>query len=358
MRTSLYVLCMVILAAGASSAQEDALRTAWTFRADQRATLLREAEKRLDRLVRRWQVKPQLRPALDKNADAVWMLEHPHAAYLVLDAELAQKPVRARRSVLLHMAGRLRRRELGRYLPPLLSASTSNEERSEVLDCMAVLRHRESLRALDAFLGKHPRYVDESLLVTAVRGLGLSGRTEYLRTINRARKTFESLRGRFEGAKAAWRCGDSGALREVGQFLSCPEADLRAEALDLLREAFCEETLMLLADFAGRTEDQQLACAAVEAIIEATGYGKGSPAEGALLAGEPDPSMFVDPVASPNPAEEPKEPRADAVPPGMPPDISELPAQERQALLDQVLAWWDAEGRELLQKRRTIPDIS
>ncbi|MCK4282970.1 MAG: hypothetical protein KAX44_01540 [Candidatus Brocadiae bacterium] len=357
MRTTMALVCLLAFAAGAASAQDGALRMAWTWRSGDRSKLLEEASARLDKLVRRWPKEQQLREAPEKDADVQWMRQNRYATHLVVDSGLAQRPAGARRSVLLYLTRKLHRRSLGRYLPGLLDSCTTTEEYLEVLSCMAAVRDRTSLRALNGFLLRPPKQAKEQMLLIAIMGLGLSGDVEYLATINLVRQQFKAPAFQFEGAKAAWRCGDETALYEAARFLENAEVQFHDSVIAFLREAFCEESLELLADLAKRTENDELACAIIQTIIEATRYGEPLVEEEEKLAEPPPPD--VGPLAQgadtlPE-GQEPKNPSRAAAPSGLEKDVSELTVHERQELLEKVLAWWEAEGRALAEERRNMP---
>jgi len=353
------IVCLlsgVALAAGLVLADESVLRRSWSLQSAQKARLLRQATARMEKLMLRWSVEPKLREAPGKDPDVRWMLDNAYAAYLVLDEELARKPSGSRRSAALYLTARLARRNLGQYLPALLVDCDSDEERLEVMRCMAALRDATSLGRLETFLVRADEETNEALLVVAVQGLGLSRQPRYLPTISSVRQWFTSPRARLEGAKAAWRCGDRDALAEVGELLHSPDLEVRGEAIGFLRENFCAEALAMLAGLARTAGDRKVAAKAVEAIIEGSNYGEPLPGEQKETTDPPELDDLVDPAAGL--PEQPEEPPADATPGGLPPDLSKLSAQELQELLQRMETWWTAEGAELFEKRRQTEDVS
>ncbi len=326
------------------------------MQSEQKARLLRQVTARMEKLMLRWSVEPGLREEPDKDPDVRWLLDNPYAAYLILDEELAQRPLGTRRSAALYLTARLARQNLGQYLPALLVDCDSDEECLEVMCCMAALRDATSLRTLEAFSARANEEANEALLVVAVQGLGLSTRPKYLPTISSVRQRFKSPRAQLEGAKAAWRCGDQNALAEVGQFLHSPDLEVQGEAIGFLRESFCAEALAMLAGLARTAEDQEVAAKAVKAIIEGSNYGEPLPGEQKETTDPPELDDLVDPAAGL--PEQPEEPPADATPGGLPPDLSKLSAQELQELLQRMETWWTAEGAELFEKRRQTEDVS
>lgn len=350
------LLSLLALAAGVCRADESVLRRSWSLQSEQKTELLGQARACMEKLILRWAVEPELRLAADENPDVRWMLDHPYAAYLALDEELAQKPSGARRSAALYLAGRLGRQNLGHYLSEVLVNCDTDEERLEVFGCMAALRDATSLKTLEGFVSQASQEVNEALLVAAVRGLGLSTRAGYLPSVNAARRWLKSPAAQLEGAKAAWRCGDQNALAEVGQFLYSPDVEVQAEAIAFLRENFCAEALAMLAALARTAEDQKVAAKAVQAIIDGGKYGEPLPQEQEKLGALPGLDALVDPRAGP--PEQPAEPPADATPGGVPADVSRLSAEELQELLQRLEAWWSAEGAELSEKRRQMESVS
>ncbi len=357
MRTAMALVCLLVFAAGPAAAQDAALRMAWTLNSGLRSKLLEEATARLDKLARRWPEEQQLREAPEKDADVQWMRQNRYATHLAVDGALAEGPAGARRSVLLYLTRKLHRRSLGRYLPDLLDSCTTNEEYLEVLSCMASMRDRASLRALDDFLLRPPKQVNEQMLLIAVMGLGLSEDVEYLATVNLARQQLKAPACQFEGVKAAWRCGDETTLYEAASFLDNAEVQFHDSVIAFLREAFCEESLGLLADLAKRTENDELASAIVQTIIEATRYGEPLLEEEEKLAEAPPPDVGhgAQGAGTPPEGQEPKDPPRAATPSGLEKDVRELTAHERRELLEKVLAWWEAEGRALAEERRNMP---
>jgi hypothetical protein len=358
MKSIVYIILVAGLIQAVCVGDEELLRQAWTFRPGEKDTLLASATARFEALVRRWPGSPQSPQQARADPDVQWLLEQQAATYLVVDAGLAQETRGARRSALLFLAGRLHYGTLGQYMPGLLSASTTNEERLEVLQCMAALQDLRSLQALETFLTQQSAGVSEELLVEAGRGLGISGRPDYLTAISAVRKRVTSPAARFELAKSACRCGDASAAADVACFLDAPEtpAEMKSKAIQFLCDNFSDHSLAGLTRFACTTEDQQLAVAATWAIINGTRYGRTIPAGPA----------YAEAAAGAGPAAEPAGgqpggadgPEAGKVLPGLPPDVSRLSQDERRQLIEKITQWWLEEGRALKEKNTRSSDVS
>jgi len=358
MRSILYVALLTILIQAVCLGDEELLRKAWTFRPGEKAALLATATQRFEALVRRWPAAPPTLQQASSDPDVQWLLEQRPATYLILDAEFVKGARGARRSALLFLTGQLHDGNLGHYMPDLLNASTTDAERLEVLQCMAALQDPRSLQTLEAFLTQQSAGAPEELLVEAVRGLSLSGRQEYLRAINAVRKRLTSPAARFEFAKSACRCGDASASAEVARLLDMPgtPAEMKSEAIQFLCEHFNDNSLAGLTRFASTTDDQQLAVAAIWAIINGSRYGRTMPTSPAHAEAEAGAGPKAE--AAGEASEDADGPQAASALPGLPPDVSKLSQEERKQLIERITQWWLDEGRALKEKNGRRSDVS
>jgi len=339
----LNAVCVLSLAAGLAQAGEDGLRKAWT-RQPERARVLAEAAARLANLAERWPAHGQSPRNLAADPDLRWLLDHPVPAYLTLDSVLSSGPTGARRSAALYVAGRLHWRPLGKYLPGLLAASATKEQKLEVLQCMAALRDPASLKALEAFLRAAPKGTDQELLMAALRGIGLTGQRRYAPLIRQTAARLSSPAAQFAACRLALICGDADALGRCAQFLKVKDSRLQAEVIRFLGQNFNDQTMTALAQFAAEQADQALSVTAIRAIIQGSGCAEpapgGEPAEKEETAGEPE---------APPPPPGPPEAAVD----WLPQDLSKAsPAERRKAVAD-LLLWWEREGRAQFEQRRT-----
>jgi hypothetical protein len=359
---TLPILLAVTLATGVAAGDEELLRKAWTWQAGPKATLLQDANRRVDALAARWSAESASAQSAESDPDVQWLLEHGEATYLVLDERLARYPSGKSRSALLFVAARLHRPNLGQYLPGLLQASNTDAERLDALKCMSALQNQPSLRALQSFLLDPPQGVSDELLAEAARGLGMSGRPEYLVPVSQAQRRVKSVAARFEVAKAACRCGDASGLDKVAEVLDAPKPDLKlqAEAISFLCENFNDRALERLASFASTTNNRDLATAAVWAIINGSGYGRDVPEARREESAEPPAPAAAEARGAP-PSEENAEGAASSVVvllPGLPPDVSKLLPDERKQFIEKVAAWWFAEGRTRKAQKQHRSDVS
>jgi hypothetical protein len=355
MRALLFALATLAATSTAAIGDEALLRKAWTLHGGQSAATLKEAQTRFSALVERWPQDGALQAAPAQDAEGRWLLEHPMALYLVLDGELAAKPKAARRTVALRLTAELQWKNLGQYLPEMLSSSKEAPERLEIVQCMAALHDPKSLQALQSLLASPPEGADEALMTAAVRGLGLSRLPRYLPGINDARSGFATASARLTGTEAAWLCGDANAIAEVGQWLSAKDVtdDLRADAVRFLGENFNDQALALLVSCVTNSQDEPLAVTALQALVTGSGYDLPPPGqtEQELPAAEGQPAQEVKPAAEQaQPAAELAQPQTGRA--GVPPDIRTMSADQRKELARRIATWWANEGREFTRQRR------
>jgi len=348
-------LCVASLWAGSLAAEETLLRTRWVRARGPEAEQFRRAQAIVDRLAERWASEPTLRADPMRDRDVRWLLRHRMPAYVALDARLAARPRGSARSVQLWLAGRIGMVELERYLPPLLADSTTRSERLEVLDCMAALHGRRSVAALRQFILSRAGNEDERLLATAVRGLGMTRQAEHLPLINAVRFSFRSPQARFDGAVAAFRCGQASAFGEIAGFLSERDGDqlVQRRAIAFLRDNFNTQALKALARFADSARDEDLAVEALRALIDGSCYGR-RPPSGRRVASHPPAQKELAAPGRLGRSSAREAPPSEARAPGVPGGIAALSPEERRELIEKVTEWWEREGRADAEKRRRV----
>ncbi len=353
MRAWVYLALGMALALRAAAADEELLRKAWTFQPGPRAELLGQARGHFRSFAARLQVEPAVRDRADREPTVQWLAAHADATYLVLDEELAKQPRGAVRSACLLLAGRIHNPGLGQYVHKLLPSCSTNADRLEVLQCMSALQDPQSVKALAAFLAKPTSGASDEMLAEAARGLGMTRRPEYLSAISRVRGQVVSLAARFELAKAACRCGDADAVRDVAAVLKTtgPALKLHADAIAFLCENFSDAALNGLSEFVETTGDDELAVAATWAIINGTRYGRDPAAMAARPASEYE-------TAAPAAGDDSGAQAAGGVLPGLPKDVSKLSREERRELIGKVSRWWREEGKALRERGVRSSDVS
>ena len=350
MRGLLFSALMITVCAALCTAEEALLREAWALGPGQKAALLAEARERVDDLTGRVPAEPGLRTGLAQDLSVTWLLSHREAAYLAVDERLPNAPPGAERTVLLYLAARLGHRTLGCYLPGLLENCQTDGQQLEVLECMCALRDASSLKAMADLVEHASVPCNEGLIIAATRGLGLSRRKEYLPVVRKAGGLVASPRGRFEAARAAYACGDKEAAAEVARCLSPPDADrtVRKDVIQFLCLNPEGQGVEALAQFALTTKDEELAAAAVRAMVQGTDYGGpgelmpeergGQPGTGPGQPASGGAQDWQDKAWAPRGAE------------GRP-AVETLPREQRDELAQTILEWWRKEGRRAAEER-------
>lgn len=356
-------LCMAALCGAMAVvclADEALLREAWTYKPGPKQEELAVARERFEMLVADWTEDPAAAEQPEPSADMLWLLSHRQAAYLVLDEQLGLDRTGAARTVLLRLAGRLGRRNLGPRLAPMLRTAQGNGERLEAVRCLSALQDGASLRALVFFLHSPPEDASEEVVVAAVRGLGHSRRPDVLPVIQQVRGLVRSPAGALEWAKAAYRCGDPASMDQIIAVLENERAprELRKDAVAFLCENFGDHAVQPLARMATESDDDELWLAATWALINGTGYGRPPAA-----APQPLPPHAEGDAAAAEPTGGTRPPEGAAqVPaqplPGLPPELDKLSRDERRTLVQKLVDWWHTEGRARARNRAQLEQVS
>ena len=309
----------------------------------------------IGRLARRWPAEEELRlaPAMDKDVRALLRRSNRTALALVLGDRLGGPPPvppGPERTVLLYLAGRCRRRELGRHLPALLRDAATATDRAEVLECMAALGDPDSVRALTDMLDDPPEWAAEDLRAIAVRGLGRTHDADCLAVINRARRRFVAGPALLAGAIAAYNCGEKAAFADVtgplqgktpGVAFDAPTA--RA-AIEFLVHNFGDESFDALRAYALAAPTPELSARAIHGLITAGGYGLPDPD---AAPKDVPPAAGEETTTTP-----PPDPTADM--PQTIEEITKLTPRDRTVLVARLTTWWREQGRDQDRRRRAM----
>jgi len=281
-------LCACGVASLGAAPRGDVLRRVYTEGPPEKRALLTECRHRLER-IRARAGGAQTAPDWGTDPDVRWLLANRAAATLAVEPELQGQPEGRYLEALLYLTRALGSRRLVRCLPGLLERSLTSEARLLVLRTMATVGDSRCMEALEAYLETAEWNTPDALLCAAAEGLSLTRDERYLPLLERVAAKVVSPESSLRLAGARFRCGDE-LMGEV--ILSALQDEETAPALRLWAIGFAAENRMqdavpVLAQIAVESSSEELAEAALRALIEASGYATPPPAEKLVLEEEP-----------------------------------------------------------------------
>jgi len=264
-----------------------------------------------------------------------WLLRHRIPTMLAVEVELKGKPEGRYLGALLYLTEAVGNRRLLRQLPALLKRTKTTDSKLQILRVMSDLRDNKSLAALRNFLEEADSTTPDVLVAEAARGLGLSGKEEYLPLLKAASRMVQSPKESLRIMGARYRCGELEMAQHILSLVKDSEAELelRLWAVDFIARNPFRDAVPVLAELAANGRDKQLSASALRALVQVTGYGM-PPAEALLKVGG----------ASEQEAAEQGETTAMTLPPE---DSKEMSQKERQKLVNNIMHWWQ-EHREAM----------